>query len=448
MSQAAPVAGKFVSGSIMRHVLAMTATGSVGLVAVFFVDAMNLFYISLLGQAELAAAVGYAGTLLFFATSVGIGLSIAATALSARALGRGQHGEARQIAGASLLIITVAMLLLTLLLYPLTVPGLHWLGARGETARLAARFMYQVLPSVPLLGLGMGLSGLLRAVGDARRAMYVTLSAAAATAVLDPLLIFGLHWGLDGAALATVSSRLLLLLIGGHALIRQHDLLAWPARERVIAMLPAFMQIGVPAILTQVATPVGNSFVTAALAAFGDGAVAGWAVVGRLMPVAFGVVFALSGAVGPIIGQNYGAGRHDRLLQTLRASLLLSLLYVLAVWLLLALVAPLVASLFGAEGDARALIEFFCHWVAGSFIFSGMLFVANAIFNNLGYAFYSTMLNWGRSTLGVIPFVWLGAHYAGANGALAGYGLGVIVFGIAGCMLCFRVLRRLPPMAA
>jgi Na+-driven multidrug efflux pump len=71
----------------MRHVVVMTATGSIGLVAVFIVDALNLFYISLLGQQELAAAIGYAGTLLFFSTSIAIGLSIAATALTARALG-------------------------------------------------------------------------------------------------------------------------------------------------------------------------------------------------------------------------------------------------------------------------------------------------------------------------------------------------------------------------
>jgi hypothetical protein len=57
---------KFTTGSTMRHVVVMTATGSIGLVAVFIVDALNLFYISLLGQAELAAAIGYAGTLLFF----------------------------------------------------------------------------------------------------------------------------------------------------------------------------------------------------------------------------------------------------------------------------------------------------------------------------------------------------------------------------------------------
>jgi Na+-driven multidrug efflux pump len=81
--------------------------------------------------------------------------------------------------------------------------------------------------------------------------------------------------------------------------------------------------------------------------------------------------------------------------------------------------------------------------VAGSFLFNGTLFVANAAFNNLGFALYSTLLNWGRATLGVIPFVWVGAHYFGAVGVLAGYGLGVVLFGVIGGVLCFKVLARL-----
>ncbi|MDF1598300.1 hypothetical protein PZ895_00740, partial [Mesorhizobium sp. YIM 152430] len=56
--------GKFVTGSTMRHVVTMTVTGSIGLIAVFFVDALNLFYISMLGVQELAAAIGFASTLM------------------------------------------------------------------------------------------------------------------------------------------------------------------------------------------------------------------------------------------------------------------------------------------------------------------------------------------------------------------------------------------------
>ncbi|MEP6435908.1 MAG: MATE family efflux transporter, partial [Nitratireductor sp.] len=97
-----PAQAKFTTGSTMRHVVVMTATGSVGLVSIFLVDALNLFYISLLGVQELAAAIGFASTLMFFTVSVGIGLTIATSALVSRALGRGSRDDAAAAGGAAL----------------------------------------------------------------------------------------------------------------------------------------------------------------------------------------------------------------------------------------------------------------------------------------------------------------------------------------------------------
>ena len=437
-----PQLGKFVTGSTMRHVLTMTATGSIGLMAVFIVDLLNLFYISRLGQQALAAAVGYASTLLFFITSLCIGLSIAATALTSRPLGKGDRAQAVQLAGASLVIMGAMTLLVTLLTWPFLHPLLELLGARGETADLATGFLRIVLPSSPLLALGMGLVGLLRATGDAKRSMYVTLAAGLAVAVLDPLFIFGFGWGLHGAAWATALARIVMLAIGFNALIRIHHLFAWPSSAVLRQTLTPFIAIGLPAVLTQIATPVGNAVVTAAMARFGDDAVAGWAVIGRIIPVAFVVLFALSGSVGAVLGQNYGAKRFDRVRSAIVDSFKLTLYWVLGAWAVLALFSGPIANAFGASGQAHDLIVFFCLFVSASFIFNGALFVANAAFNNLGYAFYSTALNWGRATIGVAP-AWLAAPYFGAKGVLAGYGLGVVGFGVVGVWLCFRVLTKL-----
>jgi putative MATE family efflux protein len=447
MSDTATFQGKFVTGSTLKHVLNMTAAGSVGLIAIFAVDLLNLFYISLLGQKELTAALGYAGTLLFFVLSLGIGLTIAVSALTSRALGRGERAHAKRLAGASLLWMVVSMTLCAALVFPFLDPLLRLLGATGVTADLAVRVSRIVLPSAPVLGAGMCLGALLRALGDGRRSMYVTLGAGAATALLDPLLIFGFGWGLDGAAIATVLARFVMVGIGLYGVVRVHKLFAWPDVATLRETFKPFFAIGLPSVLTQVATPVGNSFVTAAIAPFGDSAIAGWAVVVRIIPVAFAVLFALSASVGPIIGQNLGANRHDRLRSTVADSLKLVVVYVLGVWLLLAVCSSLIADLFGATGQGREVIVFFCVFVAGSYVFNGAVFVANAAFNNLGFVLYSTALNWGRATLGVVPFIWLGAHYGGLSGVLAGYGLGVVLFGVLGVWGCFKVLRQLSDRA-
>lgn len=440
MSQPAAAQAKFLTGPTMGHVIVMTATGSIGLVAIFMVDALNLFYISLLGQQELAAAIGYAGTLMFFAVSIAIGMTIATGAIVARALGAGDRERAARNGGAALVFIGLAMTLIAALIWP----NLHvltgLLGARGETREIAVHFLQIVVPSMPAVAIGMGASGILRAVGDARRAMYVTLIGGAVSAVLDPILIFGFDLGVTGAAIATNISRLAILGIGLHGAIVVHDLVRLPDPRALFSVARPFFVIAGPAVMTQLATPVGNAYVTAQIARFGDDAVAGWAVIGRLIPVAFGAIFALSGAVGPILAQNLGGRRYDRLRSAMRDALVFTIIYVLVVCAILAGFAGPIADLFGATGHARELIVFFCVFAAISFLFNGGLFVANAAFNNLGYAFYSTVFNWGRSTLGVIPFVWVGAQLYGAIGVIAGWALGAVVFGIAAVIVCFRVI--------
>jgi putative MATE family efflux protein len=410
---------------------------------VFLVDVLNLFYISLLGKEELSAAIGFAGTLLFFALSISIGFTIATGALVSRALGKGDRDAAAQAGGMALVLNALTLAVASLCAWPFIEPMLAGLGATGRTLELAVSYMQIVLPSTPLIAVGMGASGILRGVGDAKRAMFITLFGAIVAAIIDPLLIFGLNLELTGAAIATVISRVVILIVGLHGAMIVHRLVRFDGFSGHGALIRSFFGIGLPAIMTQLATPIGNAYVTIEVARFGDDAVAAWAIIGRLVPVAFGAVFALSGAVGPILGQNYGARLYHRLYETMRDALLFTAIYTLVAWALLALFSAQIANLFGATGSTYDLIVFFCLYVAGSFLFNGALFVANAAFNNLGYAFWSTLFNWGRATLGTFPFVWLGGQWHGAEGILAGWGLGAVTFGIASIIVCFRVIASI-----
>jgi putative MATE family efflux protein len=445
MAAGSPGPGKaaFTTGSTMRHVVVMTSTASIGLVSIFLVDVINLFYISLLGQQELAAAIGFAATIMFFSVSVCIGISIATAALVGRALGAEDHDKARSLATSSMFFLLILSSLLVLIIYPSLRHFLGLLGATGKTLELALSFLQIVTPSIPLLGLGMSLGALLRAKGDPKRAMFVTLSGGAAALVLDPILIFGLDLGIIGAAIATFLVRVILVIVGLWSVVRVHDMLGRFRLNEVMHDLRSFLAIALPAIATQLATPFGNAFVTQSMAEFGDDAVAGWAIIGRTIPVAFGVIFALTGSVGPILSQNYGAREFDRVASTLRDAMLFTLVYCLSVWALLALSQSWIIALFDASGDAANLVGLFCMFVAGSFLFNGALFVSNAVFNNLGFPFYATVFNWGRATLGIVPFVMVGRHY-GAEGVLIGWGLGAVVFGIGGAMTAFRQIRKLP----
>src|SRR5579863_3341370 len=289
----------FTRGSTMRHVAVMTATGSIGLVAVFAVDFLSLFWVARLGSQSLKAAVGYATQLQFIALSVSIGLTIAISATVSRALGAGDRGRARRLAASGLSIAAAIASVLAIAMVLLRDPALTFLlHAHGEPAEVASRFLLIAMPANIAFSLAMAFTGALRAVGDARRAMYVTLSGGIVTAFTDPLLIFGFGLGVYGAAWATVISRLVFLSVGAYGAIYIHGLVGRPVRKAVFYDFLPIMSIGAPAILANLATPAAAVYTTRVFSDFGEAAIAAIAIVHRLIPVAFGVIFALTGSIG------------------------------------------------------------------------------------------------------------------------------------------------------
>jgi Na+-driven multidrug efflux pump len=155
---------------------------------------------------------------------------------------------------------------------------LQLLGASGVTLDYATSYASIVLPSMPIVMLGMSMAAGVRAVGDARRSMWATVTGSLVNGALDPLFIFTFGWGLEGAALASVVARVVLLAVAWHALHRIHDLPRWVTLREFVEDLRPIMTIAGPAMLTNLATPIGGSFVLRTMSQFGDSAVAGAAI--------------------------------------------------------------------------------------------------------------------------------------------------------------------------
>lgn len=440
------VEGRFLSGSTMGHVVYMTMTGAAGITFVFLVDAMSLFWVALLGDPRMVAAIGFAFAIQFFSVSSGIGLMIAATVLVSRAIGAGERDRARQIAGSAMLIACFVQAGMATLVITFRYDILDLAGAMGETRELAARYLLFTLPSLVLMVIGMVGSGALRAEGDGKRAMYITLTAGVVSLFVDPILIFVLGLGLDGAAIGMNVSRLVLMCMALFFTTQVYDLIARPTLLQAKADLRPYFAVALPAILTQMATPFGNYVLTAVLSQFGDAAVAGWAVVGRLTVVAFGGIFSLAGAIGGIFGQNFGAKKFDRLRSTYRDAMIFCVGYTLIIWVLLVVFGGAVGRAFGLAPDGHEVLRAFTHVGAGAFLFTGAFFVSNSAFNALGRPTRATVLTWIRDGALTWPVaVWF-AGFAGAVGVIYAQAVLGVVMGLVSALWGWHFVRHIADM--
>ncbi|MBG1233428.1 MATE family efflux transporter [Aestuariivirga litoralis] len=434
---------RFLHGSTFRHVVIMTLTGALGLMTLFVVDLADLYFLSRLGNTDLTAAIGFAGTLDFANLSLSIGSGIAAAALVARYLGAGNPQRAREFATSTMLVSFAFSAAYTILIAIFIGPILSLLGATGEAARLAKLFIWTLSPGFIFLGGALACSFSLRGLGDAKRAMYITMVTATVTIILDPIFIFYFGWGIQGAAAANAISCIAAFGVGYYALRHVHDFLppaSWSGLKRD---LPEILSIALPAILTQLATPFAAAYMNYTFAPFGNEIVAAGTVVNRVVPVAFGIIFSLSGSVGPIIGQNFGARNFTRVNRTLRDGIAFAFLYALVTSFILFLFRHEMASAFSVTGRAAELVVFFATYIAASWAFVGAQFVAMAAFNNLGKPGYSTLVNWGKATIGTIPFAIAGAAIAGAEGIMVGIALGGIVFGVVSVFMAWSLVKKL-----
>ena len=166
--------------------------------------------------------------------------------------------------------------------------------------------------------------------------MWVTLAGGFVTAITDPLFIFGFGLGVYGAAWAIVVSRLVYLGVGAWAAFGRPPSCRRPRLIDARRDFRPIMAIGLPAILANLATPVAAIYITRVWSDFGEATVAGGAIVDRVIPLAFAVIFALTGSIGPIIGQNFGARLLPRVKRTLGDALIVAVGYALCAWAALA----------------------------------------------------------------------------------------------------------------
>ena len=449
MSNALPAT--LIEGKVSAQLTSLALPLVWGLMATMSLNAVEALFIAHLGREELAAFT-FTFPVILVLTSLAIGMGAGTSSAVARAIGEGDARKARRLATDAMsltLLISVSVCLLGWLTLE---PLFRLLGASDALIPHIRAYMSIWYFSAPCLMVPMVCLSALRAMGMSQVQGYLMSGAALLNVILDPLLIFGLYGfpalGLQGAALATLITRALMLVIALYILQARVHMLVNPFAgwAQVRHSWLAIIEVGLPAMVANVIIPFASAIVLAMVAGYGTDAVAAMGIAMRIEPLALIVFYALSGVVGPFFGQNLGAGKPARLQEALRVLTGFCLGFGLLVALILALFGGQIAALFGGHAEVAAITLSYLLIVPISYGAYGLVMSVNAAFNGMGRPWPAMLLSAGRVLYIYLPLAWAGQWLWGIQGLFVATALANLLLGLwAWCWLKRHIQEGLPP---
>jgi putative MATE family efflux protein len=399
---------RLVTGSIPGHLVTQTIPMIIGVAAVMSIGLVDSYFIGKLGSGALAA-ISFIFPVSVALTSLGVGIMVGINAVVARALGEGDYAKAARRASFGIAFAAVCGIVMGAGLYLLIEPIFLLMNAPAQLLPVIRLYMAPIAAGFPLILLIMGFNGVLRGQGEAKRTSYISLTYAAANWVLDPILItgtFGIEgFGMAGAAYATVIGwgcgvAMALWLQSGTqlpldlGLLRDCDPLE-PAR--------AIMRVGLPAAFSNAINPLGLSILTGLVALEGEAAVAGFGAAGRLQSFVIVPLLALSGAIGAIVGQNWGAQRYERAREATFYAGGFCILWGLLVAAVMISAGEWFARFFTDDPAVIAEFALYLKIAAWGYAGFGLLIVGNGIMNAVDRASFALVQSIARVFLVMLP---------------------------------------------
>jgi len=397
-----------VTGSIPRHLLQQTLPMIIGVAAVMSIGLVDTYFIGKLGS-EALAAISFIFPVSVATTSLGVGVSVGINAVVARALGEGDFAKAARRANFGIAFALACGAVMGAALYLLIDPLFGAMNAPAQIMPLIRLYMEPLALGFPLILLIMGFNGVLRGQGEARRTSVISITYALANWVLDPLLItgaFGIEgFGMAGAAYATVIGWGAGVMMSVY-LIRATQLpldLGLLRDCNIIENARAVTRIGLPAAFSNAINPMGLAILTALVALEGEAAVAGFGAAGRLQSFVIVPLLGLSGAIGAIIGQNWGAGLYHRSREAALYAGGFCVVYGLVVAAAMLTFGEWFAYLFTRDPAVIAEFALYLKIAAWGYAGFGLLIVGNGIMNAVDRASLALTQSVGRVFLVMLP---------------------------------------------
>lgn len=277
-----------------------------------------------LGTTELAAVGGSAAKMIAMITNFFIGISTGITAYTARSVGEEDYAKLRNIVFNGFVLFFSLGVVISGLCFTFSYEFLILMGTPTDSIHLANTYLRTYLGGILFCVLYNLMAGILRAMGDAKRPLYILIFCCLLNIFLDILFALVFAWGVFGVALATVVSQgvsaILLSILFFKALKNspKHKV-SWSS-----TLCKSIALLGIPAGVQSMLASFSNMVVQSTVNSFDTQAVASWAAYIKIDSIVDMVLSALAGTVITFVGQNLGTKNMPRVKDAVKQTIILS----------------------------------------------------------------------------------------------------------------------------
>lgn len=400
------------TGPVARHLIRLAVPIAIGMVFQTLYYLIDLYFVARLGEAAIAG-VGAAGNLQFIAMALAQALGVGTMALIARAVGRKDRDDANLVCNQGLSLALLFTVVTLVAGYAFGDAYMARLGAGDAAIAAGTRYLYWFLPGMALQFAFTVMVSALRGTGVAKPTMIVQILTVLLNAALAPVLISGwltgVPLGVAGAGLATtiaVSAGFVGLAIhfartGKYVVFDRSALrVRTDVWRRILAIgLPPGGEFALMFVILGVIY-----FITRG---FGADAQAGFAVGMRVMQAIFLPAMAIAFATAPLAGQNMGAGRHDRVVETFRSAAIIGSAVMFAMTLVCQWRPAWLVGGLADDAEVAAVAAEYLAIISWNFVAQGLIFTCSGMFQALGHTLPSLVAGATRIATFALPALWL-----------------------------------------
>jgi len=406
-------------GPIARLLVAMAVPIAVGMLFQTLYFLVDLYFVSRLGDAAIAG-VSTAGTVSFIILALTQMLGVGTVALVANAAGRKDQAAANLVFNQAVLLSAVCGVLTLLWGFLAGGAYVRWVAADASAGSAGSAYLYWYTPGLALQFALVAMGSALRGTGIVQPTMVVQMLTVIVNTVLAPILITG--WGTHhplgtaGAGLASSIAVAFGVLCLWVYFVRLEHYVALHPRQWVPhwGLIGRLLNIGLPAGGEFLMMFVILGVIYWVIRSFGPAAQAGFGIGGRVMQAMFLPVMAIAFAVTPVAGQNFGAGRLERVRETFRTGAILSSALMLLITLVCQWRPEWFIYAFTRAPEVVAVGGPYLRIISWNFIATGLIFTCSGLFQALGNTWPSLLSSASRLLTFVLPVVLLSRqpHFA------------------------------------